>query len=295
MLNNDNEDIGATDAQEEENYFVSLTDLMTGVVFIFVILLITYALTFNAAKSDLEMERERAKRSSVVAVKAEEEAKVSKDQAAQAKEDLHKELTASKEKAEKIDELARMLREREQQRRKILQDVVNRLVGKGIKVSLDADNGIIRLPEALLFDSGQAILRAEGAEAIAVVADELFYILNTWCAPNEDFRLEALFIEGHTDSNPIRTSKFSDNWELSTARAVCISRALTEARPDLLNYKNPNGLPVLGVSGYGENRPVADNTTDDGRRKNRRIDLRFIIAYPTEYQVSQVTSGLTRP
>lgn len=295
MVNNDHDDIGAIDAQEEENYFVSLTDLMTGVVFIFVILLVTYALTFNAAKADLEKERDRAEASSLEAGKAEEQANEYKNRAAKTKEELDRELTASKQKAEQIDALARILREREEQRRKILQDVVSRLNKKGIKVSLDPDNGIIRLPEALLFDSAQAVLRPEGTEALAVVAAELTQVLDTWCAPNEDFRLEALFIEGHTDSNPIKTAKFADNWELSTSRAVSISRALTQARPDLQNYKNPNGLPILGVSGYGENRPVADNTTDEGRRKNRRIDLRFILAYPTEDQVSKVTDGVTQP
>lgn len=294
MVTND-DDIGAIDAQEEENYFVSLTDLMTGVVFIFVILLVTYAMTFNSAKDELEEERARAEAASSEAGKAEVEAEQFKKRAKQTKEELDRELLASREKAEKIDALARVLKQREEQRRKILEDVVSRLKEKGIKVTLDPDNGVIRLPEALLFDSAQSTLRPEGSAALQVVAGELSQVLERWCAPDEDFRLEALFIEGHTDSNPIKTAKFADNWELSTSRAVSISRALTQANPDLLEYRNPSGLPVIGVSAYGENRPVDDNSTDEGRRKNRRIDLRFILAYPTDEQISKVTEGLASP
>jgi flagellar motor protein MotB len=295
MIGNNKDEYEDAGSQEGENYFVSLTDLMTGVVFIFVILLVTYALTFNAAKSDLEKVRDIAEASRIEAEKAEAQAKEEKETAAKTRIDLEAKVRSSKEQAEKIDSLARLLKEREEQRQKNLEDIVGRMQLKDIKVSLDSENGIIRLPEALLFDSGQSIVRPEGKLALEVVAEEITQLVERWSAPNSDFRLEALFIEGHTDSNPIRTAKFADNWELSTSRAVSISRALTLAQPDLLNFKNPNGLPVLGVSGYGENRPVADNTSDDGRRKNRRIDLRFILAYPSKEQVSKITGGDRSP
>jgi chemotaxis protein MotB len=264
---------GAIEAQEE-NYFISLTDLMTGVVFIFVILLVSYAITFSTAQNQLKKERERADAS----------AAESKKQAEKMKDAL-----------DEIDAFARTLERREERRRTILEDVVTRLSKRGVRISLDGQNGIIRLPEELLFDSGQAALRLEGAQALTVLADELNEVLERWCAPNEDFRLEALFIEGHTDANPIRTAKFADNWELSTARAVNISRALTTAKPNLKEFKSPNGVPVLGVSGYGENRPVAPNSSDEGRRKNRRIDLRFLLAYPTDEEVARATKGLGEP
>ena len=289
----DEDDIGAIDAQEEENYFISVTDLMTGVVFIFVILLVTYAMTFHSAQKELEREKEHAKAATTEAAKAEAEALEFREKAETTKTKLDRELNENRLKAEKIDSLARVLKQREEQRRGILEDVVRRLEKRGVRVSLDSENGIIRLPEELLFDSAQATLRPEGAQALMILAAELSNVFQRWCSPRENFRLEAVFIEGHTDSNPIKTARFSDNWELSTSRAVSISRALLQAQPELAKFRNPKEMPILGVSGYGENRPVAENTTDEGRRKNRRIDLRFLLAYPTEEQLSKATGDIT--
>ncbi len=274
-------DIGI-DAQEEENYFISITDLMTGVVFIFVLLLVTYALTFRAAQTALRTEH----------VKATEDAKRFQQDIAKTKGDLAREEGENRAKAERIDALAKVLKQREEQRKRILEDLVTRLNTRGVAVSLDSDNGIIRLPEELLFDSAQATLRPAGAQGLDVLAEELCRVLRTWCSPQEDFRLEAMFIEGHTDSHPIKTPRFADNWELSTARAVSISHAMTQAQPELTTFRNPKEMPVLGVSGYGENRPVAENSTDEGRRKNRRIDIRFIIAYPSDEQIKGTINGL---
>jgi chemotaxis protein MotB len=138
-------------------------------------------------------------------------------------------------------------------------------------------------------------LRPEGTQALQILAAELSQILQTWCSSDQEFRIEALFIEGHTDNVPIKNARFADNWELSTSRAVNVARAFKQSQPQLAQFENPRGLPVLGVSGYGENRPVAENTTEEGRRRNRRIDLRFLVAYPTDEQISKVTHGLISP
>ena len=293
-MNTDDEDIGAVDTQEEENYFVSLTDLMTGVVFIFVILLVTYAITFRAAQYDLQNERAVALKATEAAAAAEADAKSFRESAEMTKRELEQKLDENRAKAKQIDALAEALRRREELRKTALEEVASRLSAKGVKVSVDSSNGIIRLPEELLFDSAQAMLRPGGEKALNILAGELTTLLQRWCSPQQQFRFEAVFIEGHTDSIPIRTPRFQDNWELSTARAVNISRVLTQAQPDLLRFTSPSSMPVLGVSGYGENRPVADNSQEDGRRKNRRIDIRFLLAYPTDEQVSDATGGVSR-
>jgi chemotaxis protein MotB len=295
MFGDDNYESREPESQETENYFVSLTDLMTGVVFIFVILLISYALTFNAAKVDIEKLQNTAESAQVPAGETEEQPEERKEKATKLDQETSENGLEDDFVSGKLDSLAHLLKAREEQRQRNLEHIVGRLQLKDIKVSLDSESGIIRLPEALLFDSGQAVLRPEGQIALEVVAAEITQLVEKWTAPDADFRLEALFIEGHTDSVPIKNARFADNWELSTSRAVSISRALTIARPNLLNLKNPNGLPVLGVSGYGENRPVADNSSDEGRRKNRRIDIRFILAYPSKEQVSQMTRGAKFP
>lgn len=71
-------------------------------------------------------------------------------------------------------------------------------------------------------------------------------------------------VEGHTDSLPIRSSRFPSNWELSAARAVSVAR-----------YFQSTGVAPenLGATGYGEFRPIADNETPDGRSRNRRVEI----------------------
>jgi chemotaxis protein MotB len=74
-------------------------------------------------------------------------------------------------------------------------------------------------------------------------------------------------IEGHTDNVPINTQRFPSNWELSTMRAVNILRYL----------QNSGAIPSnrLIAVGFGEHQPIADNESDEGRRKNRRIEIVF--------------------
>ena len=72
-------------------------------------------------------------------------------------------------------------------------------------------------------------------------------------------------IEGHTDNVPIRNEYFSSNWQLSSTRASNVVEYLI----------NNGGISPdrLSAVGYGEYRPVADNSTDQGRSKNRRVDI----------------------
>jgi chemotaxis protein MotB len=71
-------------------------------------------------------------------------------------------------------------------------------------------------------------------------------------------------IEGHTDTKPIKTSQFPSNWELSAARASRIVR--------LFEGHGINSGRMV-VAGLGENRPLSDNTTDEGRNRNRRVTI----------------------
>jgi chemotaxis protein MotB len=75
----------------------------------------------------------------------------------------------------------------------------------------------------------------------------------------------SIAIEGHTDNVPIKTSQYADNWDLSAARATNVVRLLTTA------YKmDPRRLTA---SGRGEFFPIADNTTSEGKAKNRRTEI----------------------
>ncbi len=112
----------------------------------------------------------------------------------------------------------------------------------------------ISMEEALLFPSGSAKVNPRGKEALAKVAS----VLNASADINID-------IEGHTDDKPIKTTAYPDNWALSTARATSIAHVLID------DYSvSPLRLIASGRSYY---HPVADNTTAEGRAKNRRTEI----------------------
>jgi chemotaxis protein MotB len=111
----------------------------------------------------------------------------------------------------------------------------------------------VSLSESLLFPSGSAEVNPRGVDALSKLAA----VLNL----NSDV---AITIEGHTDTVPIH-GRYKDNWELSTARANSIVRILVN------NYKvDPKRVEAAGHSQYD---PVDDNTTSDGRAKNRRTEI----------------------
>lgn len=112
---------------------------------------------------------------------------------------------------------------------------------------------VLRLPEFLFFDSGQAKLRPEAMPLLNKLAGLLKNIPNS------------ILIEGHTDNRPIHTPQFPSNWELSTARAAALVRYFVEE-----SHLDP---AHCAAAGYGEYQPLADNNDENGRQANRRVDL----------------------
>jgi chemotaxis protein MotB len=124
-----------------------------------------------------------------------------------------------------------------------------------ITVDLNNDRLLINLASGYLFGSGEDQLKPAGADALKQVGAIL-----------KDFPEYKVAVEGHTDNRPIRSSlkkKFPTNKELSEARAAHAAKALTEG-----------GLGAATTTGYSDTKPVAPNTTDAGRAKNRRVEVR---------------------
>jgi chemotaxis protein MotB len=111
---------------------------------------------------------------------------------------------------------------------------------------------VMRLPQDVLFPSGVADLSREGELALMEVA----VILRQF--PDRRF-----MVAGHTDNQPVKEN-FKDNWELSVARALVVTRFLVEAKMKAQN---------IVAAGYGEYDPIAKNATPEGRRENRRIEI----------------------
>jgi chemotaxis protein MotB len=101
-----------------------------------------------------------------------------------------------------------------------------------------------------------------------------------------------VLIEGHTDDRPIRGGPFEDNWALSAARARNTYLALIDAEPGLDAIENASGEALLGLSGYAARRPAIDAATDEARRVNRRIDLRFLPRGPDAAALAALLAGL---
>jgi chemotaxis protein MotB len=127
-----------------------------------------------------------------------------------------------------------------------------------IGLKLESRGLVISLREATFFSSGDDAV-APGSEAIlAKIAAEIQQFGNP------------VRLEGHTDSMPIHNSRFRSNWELSVARSI--------AMLELLRQKFGVAAERLSVAGYAENAPVDDNDTDEGRARNRRVDLVILSA-----------------
>ena len=133
----------------------------------------------------------------------------------------------------------------------------NALLGfKSDELSVEIKNGkvYVSMSDKLLFKSGSAAIETKGVEAIKVLADVI--------VKNTDIDI---LIEGHTDNIPIKTAIYSDNWDLSVARALSIVRILTN------DYKVPAAR--LTASGRGEFSPRSPNTSAEGRASNRRTEI----------------------
>jgi len=122
-----------------------------------------------------------------------------------------------------------------------------------VSVSINQRGLVVSLKEAGFFDSGSSTMKQGSHALLNDVVSSLANYSN------------AVRVEGHTDNMPINSSVFPSNWELSTARATNVVQYLTR-QEDFDPGK-------ISATGYGEYRPVADNGVEDGRVKNRRVDI----------------------
>jgi len=147
------------------------------------------------------------------------------------------------------------LRESEQQRRMVLEEVLAAPLASG-RVTLR--DGRIGISGSVLFSLNSAELQAEGRELLRGLVQPL----QLYLGEND----ELLMVSGFTDDLPIQEGNlnFSDNWELSAQRALTVTRALIE-----------EGMPpnVVFAAAFGEQHPVASNADDSGRSQNRRVEM----------------------
>jgi chemotaxis protein MotB len=121
-----------------------------------------------------------------------------------------------------------------------------------LSVRMTARGLNISFTQAALFPSGEDEIAPSFYPTIQTIANAMNEVPNP------------LRAEGHTDSVPIHTSRFQNNWQLSAARSIALVELLTQY-----------GVPPkrLSIAGYGDTDPIDSNDTEEGRRKNRRVDV----------------------
>jgi chemotaxis protein MotB len=353
---------------QEESYFISMTDIMVGLLFIFLILLTYFAFQLQdeaerqkdetvplSEYQILEAERDallilienlesqaeilEGERDGLIIFVFDLEAQIevlekeSGDLAAEINQlrieveekDLEiaafliiiKDLKAEKSELEKevdrlnalirelrlVDELTLYLEVVEQRRIEILERLRQRLIDAGVGVVVIQDQGIIRLPEGVLFGVGEHEIQPDSNadRNIGILADALNVVIPCFsfveleppdiseCDKSQDADqafVEALLIEGHTDNTPIEVGglgdapEITDNLRLSARRASNTYAALLQRQPRLSRLWNPAQQQVLAAAAFGETRPIEPNDGPENRAWNRRIDVRILMFTP---------------
>lgn len=137
-----------------------------------------------------------------------------------------------------------------------------------VKVALDGNGLEIAIQDIVLFNSGDA-------DVLGQVSPLLTQISKMLGGLDNDVK-----ITGHTDNQPISNSKFRSNWDLSAIRAINVMNFLS----------NTGGIPAnkLSIQAYGEYMPKFDNSTEEGRAKNRRVEISIVRKYPTPQVTKEV-------
>jgi chemotaxis protein MotB len=137
---------------------------------------------------------------------------------------------------------------------KVLSEELKKEIQEGrIQISMQPRGLVVSFTQAALFPSGEDVVSQEaraGLEKVAAAINRL---------PNP------VRLEGHTDSKPIRTPRFRSNWELSAARSIALLELFSG------NYEVSRQR--MSIAGYADTAPIASNDDEEGRARNRRVDI----------------------
>jgi len=191
---------------------------------------------------------------------------------------LSKALAENQTNQDRIAELKSQVMELEQEKQQAGQmakglegEMRANLESKDVTISKLQGKLTVNILDRVMFDSGEAVLKPGGEAVMRKIAKLL--------TEHPELKIHVI---GHTDNVPIRAEahgRFASNWELSTARALAALHFLVE--------KMAVDPHRVGAVGYGEYRPLADNSTAEGRAKNRRIAIAIL---PDELAVADAVA-----
>ena len=176
-------------------------------------------------------------------------------------QELAEELGASKE---EIKELQESIQNLENEKLKLSEELAERIeeslaenfLSDQVDVTFDANGVVLTFNGAFLFDSGKADLKTEALPML----NKIGKILSKYADDNIE-------IEGHTDSVPLNGGRYENNDVLSSYRALAVF--------DYLKDNASIDPSIMKHSGRGEYEPIADNSTPEGRAKNRRVEIKI--------------------
>lgn len=166
---------------------------------------------------------------------------------------LEKALKASKEELAELRKAREIAERRAREYRQLTEKLASMVQSGQLSVKIRRGKMVIQLADNILFDPGKTQLKDDGRKAL----EQIGQVLGT-------IKGREFLVAGHTDNVPIKSGRFSSNWELSTARAVKVVEFLQEKGVD---------PKQLGAAGYGEHDPAASNDTPESRALNRRIEI----------------------
>lgn len=184
--------------------------------------------------------------------------------------------TGRRSDTERIQTLEKELEELRNTKGLLEQTLEKEIKDKQVRLSMEEKGLVITFVSEVLFDSGKASLKPESFEALNKVANILV----------ENVPENNIGIEGYTDNQPIKHSKWKSNWELSAHRALSV-----------LEYLEGKGVNPerLSASGYGEYKPVASNDTADGRQLNRRVEIVILPKTVKKVQKGEFSGNVVEP
>ena len=157
------------------------------------------------------------------------------------------------------------LEESEQMAQEIEEAISKYGIQDEVEVDFDAQYVMLNMNGAILFDSGKSNIKQEAYPLI----DKIGKLI-------EPYQQNIIEVEGHTDNVPIHSSKYEDNDVLSFYRARSVSDYLRE-----ITTLEPAHIKSVG---RGEYVPIADNSTPEGRARNRRVVIKIYNSYSSELQ-----------
>ena len=274
------------EVEGEESYFVSMTDIMVGMLFVFIILLMFFVFRIqNTSEPTVPLSEFQA---------------------------LMRERDALENEVKRLNQnpLEKYLKLADAARENILnilRDSMRNVPGiKEEDVRVISDQGILRLSGDMLFPSGSSTIvpASSSANVVRNLSASLAKVLpcfslgpasnpNKACNPNAIF-IDAVLVEGHTDNVPITgfvEGNITDNLTLSARRAINTVEAIYADQPRLLQMFSispsqqgrqlgEGDSPLINPAGFGDSRPAFSNDTDEGKKNNRRIDIRLLMYSP---------------